>query len=51
MHDGLNYEPKATKRARYTVNQDSKMKPEEEWEPPTGQLGDGMTSLNAKYGY
>jgi len=23
----------------------------EEWVPPQGQLGDGKTSLNSKYGY
>ena len=54
MRDGLNYDEEevldegaSLKRQKFGTQAE----PKKDWEPPVNQLGDGMTQLNAKFGY
>ncbi len=47
IHDGLNVEGRANKRPKYTTAD----REEPEWQAPSNQHGDGITDLNAKFGY
>jgi len=47
----MNKRPKFYPVDAETFKKNQKALTEEEWEPPQNQLGDGFTSLNAKFGY